>query len=742
VKKKEQALSALLAVFPTIETFSGFSKNPDNKKTLASFMAYGMKNDLIKTEDGRSLQSFIRQHSRPTHDLTAPNHLTFEALFEKREEILKMNLSGRALTDRINALIAEHQIELPKVSNSMLTRLKKEPADTNYKQNVLRSLAFWLGHERGDLGSLWNYETLQKLCGERKPSENYREGVRIGFALYGRGDVIDHDIVGWLKKALRNYIEQSVGHFLYGRWGKVRSHDITTLYVDFPKEEEAGAPASYQQCLRSAVSLAHQIAVRWALSKYSTKNRFLSIGIAAGEYAALDSYLLPVLNAKLPGDPVIRVTDYVRQCLLINDIRAILCDRPHETTLFNGEALTIWWVVALWSTLYFDFVPDLLEDRILQTDPASVETLNRLLWPPEETSPTHFEKDEPNAVTTFFKVPHNSLLGVEIAKTLYYRRRFWEALEILRIVLSIDPTHLIARALRMVIFRNLGLDAPSYTVSENLFNQAEQEALYIREYCSSQSEDFYCEYGVGYLAKAMSTLRYMRRGKGKVKGQPGGQSLKQAVFSALDRAEDLFEKGMTVSPSGIRSSYLLDSVRVLKAILKNDEDLFLDIKKPIDGKAEIVRQPSIDLQWQIGFSRDDLPPDQQYDFILQLGIQKFKIHDDSISLQTYRPTTYFCHVVALWDFMPRRTVAIAKRALQFLRDAIDMAKSVEKDDLCIYSFTRTYGEMMPAGEFIHHMERSLQIIEEYTGGDLSARDDREIIDQDRGLSSMLMTLNF
>ena len=73
---------------------------------------------------------------------------------------------------------------------------------------------------------------------------------------------------------------------------------------------------------------------------------------------------------------MIRVTDYVRQCLLINDIRAIFCERPTEITLFNGEALTIWWVTALWSTLYFDFVPDLLEDRILQNDPASLESLD------------------------------------------------------------------------------------------------------------------------------------------------------------------------------------------------------------------------------------------------------------------------------------------------------------------------------------------------------------------------------
>jgi hypothetical protein len=742
MKKESNSLSALLAVFPTVDTFAEFCEEVDNKKALESFLSFAFRNDLIKKEDGKSLQALIRQHSRANTNLIPPNHLSFEDLLEKKEEILKMNLSGRALTDRVNSLIKEQLIELPKVSNSMLTRLKKEPADTLYKQNVLRSLAFWLGHERADLSPLWNFETLRRLCGEKKPSENYREGIRIGFALYGRGDVIDHDIVGWLKKALRNYIEQSVGHFFYGRWGRVRSHDITTLYVDFPKEEESGTPASYQQCLRSAVSLAHQIAVRWALSKYCTKNRFLSIGIVAGEYANLDNYLLPILNTKLPGDPVIRVTDYVRQCLLINDIRANLCERPNETTLFNGEALTIWWVVALWSTLYFDFVPDLLEDRILQTNPASVESLNRLLWPPEEKKPTDFEKDEPNAVTTFFKVPHNSLLGVEIAKTLYYRHRFWEALEIIRIVLSIDPTHVIARTLRMVILRNLAIDALSFSVSEHLFKQAEQEALYVREYCSDQSEDFFCEYAVGYLAKAMSTVRYMRKDKGIINRQQEFEQLKQAVFSEFDQAEDLFEKGMTVSPSGIRSSYLLDSVRVLKAILKNDEALFTDPQKPIDGLPDIVRQPSIDLQWQIGFSREDIPPQQRAEFIFQSALQKFKIHDDSISLEAYRPTTYFCHITSLWDFAPVRTVAIAKRAVHFLREATEIARSIEKDDLCMYSFTRTYGEMMPAKEFIQHMEKSLKMIEDYVGEDLSNRDDQEIIDPKGNLSSMLMTLNF
>ncbi|MEW6187012.1 MAG: hypothetical protein AB1585_14860 [Thermodesulfobacteriota bacterium] len=743
MKKKEKMLSAFLAVFPNQETYLRFSENIDNKKALQSFILFAVKNNFIKTPEIKNLETFIKQHARSPRDCIPPARLNFEELLEKKEDLLKLNLSGRALTDRVNTLINEHRIDLPKVSNSMLTRLKKEPADTVYKQNVLRSLAFWLGHERGDMGPLWNYETLVKLCDQSKPAENYREGVRIGFALYGRGDVIDHDIVGWLKKALRNYIEKSVGYFLYGRWGRVRSHDITTLYVDFPKEGEASDPASYQQCLRSAVSLAHQITIQWALSKYSTKNRFLSIGITAGEFGNLDNYLLPVLNAKLPGDPVIRVTDYVRQCLLINDIRAILCDRPTETALFNGEALTIWWVTALWSTLYFDFVPDLLEDRLLQNNPASSEILTRLLWSTPENRPKPSETEEPNAVTTFFRYPHNSLLGVEIAKTLFYRNRFWEAIEILRIVLSIDPNHLIARTLRMVIFRNLGTQSSSYTVAEAFFRQAEHEAHYILENCTGPSEDFYCEYGVNNMAKAMLTVRFLRQGLNSFPELSSEvERLKGIIFQAMDKAEELFEKGLTVSPSGIRSSYLLDSVRVLKTIFKNDPEIITNSRKPIDAPREVIRQPSTELQWQIGFLRENLLPEDQYEFLVQSIGRAFEIHDDSISLQTYRPTTYFCSAVCLWDFLPYRNPESTQRAIALLQGALELAESMKKNNLYIYSFTRTYGEMMPADEFINQIRKSLEMIEKKAGEISIESEGHEGNNQNENLSSLLMTLNF
>jgi tetratricopeptide (TPR) repeat protein len=740
---KDKAISVLLSVFPTPETFSVFAENNENGPVLKSFLDYAARNEIIVSPDSEELIDFIRQHSRSPEDCTPPVHLTFEGFLENKEELLSLNVSIRALTDRINQLLGESAIDLPRVSNTMLTRLKKEPVDTTYKQNVLRSLAFWLGHERSDLGFKWNYETLLKLCRESRPADqNYAEGVRIGFALYSRGEVIDHEIVGWLKKSLKQYIEENISHFAYGRWGKVRSHDITTLYVDFPKEDIMSDPAAYRPCLRSASSLAHQIAIRWALSKYCTKNRFLAIGVAAGEYATLDNYLLPVLNAKLPGDPVIRLTDYVRQCLLINDIHAILCERPFETVLFNGEALSIWWIVGFWSTLYFDFIPELLEDPILKNDQAARDAIIRLLYfQTRKTSRTE-EDTEPNAVKTFFKFPHNALLGIEIAKTLYYRRRFREALEVLRIVLSINPTDLTARTLRMILLRNLALDAPSYAVSEVMLQSAEQEAMYIEKNCTRESEDYYCEYAVVHLVKAMLTLRYTRLRKGVLDDRRNLEGMKQIVFSALETAEFIFGRGISVSPLPIRSFYLYVSVKILREVLLNDESLFIDPQKSLNGKPENMYRPYMDTLWQIDYGWNDLPARQGCDFLEHLTITRSDIHDDSVALEAYRPTTYFCHAVALWDFLPVRTVATAKRTLTMLRGAREKAQLMAEHDVCIYSFTRTYGEMMPVKEFVQHMEKSIKLIEENVGKDLYLREDREIIDVQGERSSLLMTLNF
>jgi hypothetical protein len=119
-----------------------------------------------------------------------------------------------------------------------------------------------------------------------------------------------------------------------------------------------------------------------------------------------------------------------------------------------------------------------------------------------------------------------------------------------------------------------------------------------------------------------------------------------------------------------------------------------------------------------------------------------QLHDDSISLQSCRPTTYFCNAVSLWDYLPARKVGTTKFILQTLRKAIDIARTMGKYYVCIYSFTRTYGEMLPVPEFIEHIEKSIEMIEQAAGENLYERQDAEIIATKGNLSSLLLTLNF
>jgi len=741
MKKQDRAMAAISAVFPTRETFVKFAEDSDNKKAVQSFVDYAVQNKIIETPSPQNLEEFIADNARSPEDCTPPARLTFDELLEKKEEMFRFNLSERALVDRINSLIAVSGIDLPKVSNSMLTRLKTKPADNAYKQNVIRSFAFWLGHERADLGRELNYETLVKICPEDKLADSYKEGIRIGFALVSRGDVIDHPITNWLKACIKGYLDKTMGDSLQGTWGKVRSHDFTTFYVDIPKKEEASDPTAYRSCLKHAVSLTHHVAIRWAISKYYTNNRFLSIGIVAGKFASLDNYLLPMLNAKLMGDPIIRISDYVRQCLLINDTRVVLCSKPSETILFKGETFSIWWIVSFWSAFYFDFIPDLLEASRLSNNVLPGEILSRLRWFPEESPLNNPESGKTNAIIAFLNFPHNSLLGVEIAKTLYYRRQIQEAVEILRIVLSIDPTDLTARTLRMVLFRELALNAPTYSIADTFFAQAEHEAIYIQENCESKLEDFYCEYSAIYISKALLILRFLRHGGKDREKIPDIAQARKTVFEAFDRAEYLLGKAMAVSLSAIRSYYALNAMRVMKAILENDEEIFVNPKKTINGKLEIVANSSAGFRLQINLSTRGSQQKQQHDFIDDILAKRFKIYDDSISLQAFRASSHFCHAVALWDFSPRRTVAIAKRVLKVLDAAVDLARDAAKEGVCIYSATRGMSEMMPTRDFIQHVKKGMQMVAKAAGKDLAARNDSDIIEPDGQTSSLLMTLN-
>ncbi len=573
ISVKDRAVRALTAVFPNDDAFRMFVADDPGRNILNSFLAFAVRSGLMESPDETELLTFIRSHAQKSDDSLPPENITFETFLEFRKDRLQINLSLRALTTRINNLLDTCGILLPEISNTMLTRLKHEPADTSHKRNTLRAIAFWVGHERPTHGLGWNYLTLLKICSSTTIVKNFREGVRIAFSLTSRGDVIGYEIVNWLRKEIRDYIKTGIDRLPLGSWGTVHAHDLTTLYVDFPMEAGLSNPSSYQQSIRNGVAVAHQMAIRWALSQFFNRKRFLAIGIAAGDFSGMDNYLLPLLSAKLPGDPVIRMSDYARQCVLINDIRVVFNQTPKEFILFNGETFYIWWVIGLWSMIYWDFIPRLMNEPILGNSPNAVTALTRLLWFSDELGQEEIETCKLNAVTAYLRSPHNTLLGIEIAKVLCYRRRYWEANEILRIVISVYPFNLTARSFRMVIYRCLAVGAGRYSASRIQFNRAEEEALYIQKNSRMLSEDFYDEYAVIKLTRALMDLRFLRDNRAEA-GFPEATLTKDRVFELLDESEQLFEKGLAVSPTGIRSLFLMTCVRIIRRILKSNDVFF------------------------------------------------------------------------------------------------------------------------------------------------------------------------
>lgn len=709
--KRKNIRNALFSVFPDLETFHEFRRDFDNQSIVDSFISLAAAHNLIAEKSEDAFIHLITENSHLSFKPAPPGDLNFEELFREKKDLLNISLSERALTERVNALIRKNDIALPKLSNTMLTRLKKEPADTPHKRNALRSLAFWLGHERSDLETAWNYVTLFKLCRTISPASRIDKGVRIGLSLYSRGDVIGQEVLAWLKKNIKDFIRSSLSSMPYGGWGKVRSYDITTAYVDFPKQGDADFPSSYQTSIRKALSVAHQIAVRWALSDHCTQNRFLSIGIATGEFANLNNYLLPMLNAKLPGDPVIRMSDYTHQCILVGDIRTVFCRQPEEVTLFNGETLNIWWVLGLWTFIYWDFIPGLLEDEIMQPTPESIERLNNFFLYPER----HETGAGSNAIKRFFMFPHNPLLGVEVAKTLYYRRCFGEANEILRVVLSIDPTNVSARSLRMMIYRNLAIEEPDDAISRIHFSRAEDEARFILEHCDTLEEDFFCEHAVVSLSKAVNILRRMREQDDPGRTPEGFEKRKKNIFRYLKRASRLFEKGIVVSPTGNRSIYLMICTQILMTILKKHDNFFEFPAVPITVPKTVYREKAFEILSSFNYFRWRDSENIDYTFLEKILLQSFERHGSSSTLRAYQPTLNFCFAVMLWDVFPEKSVNSVVTAMNFLKSAISMAKELEEQDLFIYSYTRCLGEMLEPAIFIRHIEKAVRRMEACAG---------------------------
>jgi hypothetical protein len=740
-KKAEKIKKALLGIFPNIEAFLEFKQDdPEiSNRAIPEFIKTACNNGLIKKENEDAFIAFLEENRSEPDKNDLPAGLTFEDLMRDITE-----------GSSVNTLIAElnliaRQFRMSNVQGSMFSRLKRDfHLNTPAKRNCIRILSFWIGKNRPFLNC--TYETIFEIPRGRDLDFALEEveGVRIAFRLEGRGEIIDTDVVEWLKSELSKCMNDLK---LYHIDLQKITCFATTIFLTIPKKPgRSGEPRLYEEGVRDSMTIAHQILNRFYLSAYSSMQKALIVAIDAGRFVNLDASLQVLLEVKLPEDPAIRLTSFVRLCSRLSDNRVIFSRTPKELKAASGNILTVWYVECFWTFFYYDFIPCLLEDDMLPTTHIThAKYKNALHYP--------YEKDTIELKTLFaiHKFPENDLMILEIAKVCIARRMFHAANTVLSTILASNPRHMVARTLRMSIFLDIAMEQTKYSLFELYYQRAIDEGNAITEICSIEDEEFYCEFGAVHYLVALRMFSILKNNT--IKDVDKDDVNIDKIFEFLDKAEKLFRKGTVFSPPGIgkRCNFLRIHVRCFKIMLKKDPELYLPGKPLIDRNNiyETVGNEFITfLGWtDLPFTEETdsrenkaLATDQVNMFLRQI-VALFQIYESSVHFRHTFPSTKFTFASMVFDFSPFITVKLVKLVISWLEQARVEAEKLKKDKIGVYVLLSCFGRIQTAENYITFIDMAIKKIKIVVSSDLD-RDDNYLIDKEKlcGLKLILLSL--
>jgi len=706
-KKSENANQAILCAFPSVASFEDFVKD-NNNDVVQSIVKFAYDFGIIKKNEKKLLFSVINDHSIDKEKIDFPEEITLNALKETA------NIQSiRWLTQEINKMIDIYKLKINKVSNTMFTRLSNELADTVVKRNTLRLLAIWIGFERPHLILPWNYESLLKICPSQKNYSSDR-GVRLLFRFHSRGDVINEKTIRWLKNELKECLNDL--NIQYARINGSQNLQLTEFSVDLPQEYTDNVdfiyPITYNSCIRDSINIAHQIHVRWSLSQYNSERKYLSIGIAAGFFNNLDMYLQAITNIDLNKTSAICVTDYIHHCVLLNDIRVIFSEFSDNINMANGEKLKIWWIDSLWSHIYLDYIPSLLTEEYLPLTKEKFFEFTKLLYFSKKRTDYSICK-----LSSLLTIHQNTTLMIEFAKVCLYRRMFHEANTILSAVLTSNSYHIVARTMRMQIFLNLGLQQSQCDNAQPFFKRAITEGKYITKKSKIIDEEPLCEFGLVYFSIAIKILRNLRSQNNF--DSFSDEQKKEKIFIYLKKAEDCFEEGSIIAPFalGIRSNYWLLQLRSLRRLLELDNELMTK-KKPFKDLFNIYENEGEKMFNLLGWKNEIHKNDFFYNRIFSI----LNIYINSVGLRSYLPNVKFAFASLIFDFTSDLTTGLVKYALNYLYEALDSAKKLQKHSVGIYSITHCLAHIQSTESFITYVEKVKIHIERVLKDDLIRKD--------------------
>jgi len=709
---------ALFAMIPTQESFTQFIKDMraiknDDDKSIANdvidrLAEYACEAGIIKDLTLAALEQAFDSLPPRALSVNVPENVTFNDILEDIQA-----KSMNQLLEKLN--LAAEEFGLPNISATMISRLRKEfLPDTPGKRCVLRVLAFWMAKYRPQLA--WNYEQLFALprSGEKTVNtEKPKEGVVIALNIQIKGDIVHDEMIDWVATELQQCLEDLRLFHLNKRM--VETHGAT-VSLRIPKRPGlANEPRLYNQAIRDALALAHQMAVRWLLSDHSSPQKFLTIAIHAGAFAEANLHVQPILETRLPSESGIFLTEFAHLCARLAEVKITF--EHISTNLLTGNG-TILAVISFWSYTYCDFIPELLQDNFLPTTQVRYAQFQQELYDPERFPETSFK-----TLAKMNQFPNNALLFFEIAKVLFFRRMFYEADAILSKILLFYPQHKLTRVLRMMIYADTAFMQTDMAVYKCTFKRAEQEGEYLtsRHY---DDEEVWCEVGLMFYGNALQSLAYLRTGRPEYLEHFSRDS----IFEYLRRAEHCFAQGSVVSSTGKDNRSLFWQLYALSLIelLESDPDLFnKQDREMFEDRHNVLRKAGMKFFQSIGWISIGSPTaDIMLNRVLGGAIN---VYATSVLSRGYTPNILYSFCCLIWDFVPLLTPKWCHTILAWLEQARILSEELIRQNIGIYSIASSFASLQAPQKFLQGIEMTRKKIQQLlTEEELRENDDTPI----------------
>ena len=697
--------NALINAFPTAASFTDFKENDReiSRRAIPGIIKFAFRHKIITQETEEALMLFLEKNAAPAIGSPLQEGLTFPDILD----ILSGNLSVNALIAQLE--VTAKDLSLPEVQAPMITRLKKKfVINTPKKRALLRIMAFKLAQKCPDLN--WNYEMLLQLpAASATQTEPAHEtaGVTMTFHLQGQGEIIVPADVAWLKSELTDCID----------YLRLESHvnkkvietvGATSFSLRSPKKPgPIDEPRLYHESIRNLLSIAHQMSARWLLSPHSSPQKKLIIIAYAGVTTDAHFAIQRVLELNLHAESGIYLTDFARLCALYASVKAafdLYAENPHRSMGYGGN---IWSVSYFLSYTYYDFIPCLLDGKML---PASVcdsayEDFKRALHFPEQAGQNVF-----GAIAAMHRYPQSALLLTEIAKVLSARRMLFEADAVVSNLLLTSPKNLVARLMRMLIYSNIAQVQTEAQAAGFAFERAVAEGEFIAENCETVN-DMWHEIGVLHFSRAIKSLQFLdekdRTGKRIVRNED--------LFEYLQCARRAFLKSMTISATGkaLHSLYMFGYTICLMELLDSNEQILINNAfSSHPANAVIFRDNALRVFRNIGWLRDDPAPGEGglektfQDLLLTLNLVIAR-YENLVLCRGNIPHMKYMFALILWDFAPVITPQICQRTLEWLKIARSETQKLLKDNISVYSVA---SGSISAQTFIDHITDTIELI--------------------------------